>query len=62
MFAVVIDRPYYPSVYIFETEAEAVAEAAAAVADYKSANDNPKHESHVYVMRVISDTPIGTDY
>lgn len=59
-YAVVIDRPYYPSVQLFETLAEARKRAYELA---ESENDpNGHYEGHVYVMAVKVDLKIKTSY
>lgn len=59
-YAVVLDRPYYPSVRLCESLAEAERIATEFAAE--SSEPDGEHESHVYVMLIVSDVTVQTSY
>jgi len=58
--AVVIDRPYYPSITVYPGLLEAT-EAAAKLMEEEMDEDG-KHKSTVYVVRIVAEAEIKTSY
>ncbi len=60
-YAVVIDRPYYPSVELFDTLVEAE-KSAEILSRQEDEGADAKHDSHIYVVTINRDFAIRTSY